>query len=410
MLQEWVTAYAENARQPDRIEEFVTFVDERISGGIPQISRDGGLMEDLHQSTRSQWVAFLDGMLAGGYTFILTPQAIGLAQSLVRRGLDLTVLLKVYRIASSALWDFFTRFVAGLGPDDPPRDEVLVYLYGLAVAWVEEMTERLIEVFYAERGQFFDGAAARRREVIDAILAGDPADASTAGLTLRHPIQRTQLCIVFWVREATTQTLPTLHEVARGVAQRMGAPEPLTVIAGSREVWCWFALPDGEDAAQPSAVAIPPSINAALGSPIRGIEGFRVSHEEARAVQALVETAGGDHAFTRYADVAMLCLVGGRTESADRVVRGCLGELAGGEPGRQVLRETLQTYIQHGMSVDATAAALVVHRNTVRYRLGRAEGFLPAPIVDQHVRLAFALQYAAWFDVTEPDSPQRSER
>ena len=70
-----------------------------------------------------------------------------------------------------------------------------------------------------------------------------------------------------------------------------------------------------------------------------------------------------------------------------------------------MLRETLQTYIQHGMSVDATAAALVVHRNTVRYRLARAEGFLPAPIVDQHVRLAFALQYAAWFDVGEPDQP-----
>ncbi|MBD3942960.1 helix-turn-helix domain-containing protein [Microbacterium sp. NEAU-LLC] len=408
-VKDWVAAYVVTAREAEHVQEFVTFVDERISGGIPEIHRDPALMEDLHQSTRSQWIGFLGGLSGDGYTFTLTPQAIALAQSIVRRGLDLTVLLNVYRIASQALWDFFTRFVAGLGPGDPPRDEVLVHLYGLSSAWVEEMTERLIEVFYAERGQFFDGAAARRRELIDAILAGDPVEREAAGRVLGHQIERTQLCVIFWVTEATAHTLPTLREAARSVAEQLGAPPPLTVVAGSREVWCWIALPNGHDAVPATALDVPAAINAAVGSPVPGVDGFRIGYEQARAVQALVESAGGDHPFTRYEDVDVLCLVGGRTDAADRVVRRTLGDLAGGGPSRRVLRESVQVYLQHGMSVDATAAALVVHRNTVRYRLERAERHLPAPIADHIFPLAFALQYVAWFDVAAPERRHRPE-
>jgi purine catabolism regulator len=59
------------------------------------------------------------------------------------------------------------------------------------------------------------------------------------------------------------------------------------------------------------------------------------------------------------------------------------------------IRETLQSYLDHGLDVRATARALHLHPNSVRYRLSRAEVLLGAPlrspetIVALHVALRF---------------------
>jgi purine catabolism regulator len=44
------------------------------------------------------------------------------------------------------------------------------------------------------------------------------------------------------------------------------------------------------------------------------------------------------------------------------------------------IRETLQSYLDHGLDVRATARALHLHPNSVRYRLSRAEVLLGAPL------------------------------
>ena len=46
-------------------------------------------------------------------------------------------------------------------------------------------------------------------------------------------------------------------------------------------------------------------------------------------------------------------------------------EKLGGRAG--AVLETVAAFIEHGLSVKATAEALDVHQNTVRYRLGRFE-------------------------------------
>jgi purine catabolism regulator len=48
--------------------------------------------------------------------------------------------------------------------------------------------------------------------------------------------------------------------------------------------------------------------------------------------------------------------------------------------GNPRIRDTLQSYLDHGLDVRATARALHLHPNSVRYRLGRAEELLDAPL------------------------------
>lgn len=54
----------------------------------------------------------------------------------------------------------------------------------------------------------------------------------------------------------------------------------------------------------------------------------------------------------------------------------------GGLAGQPQLRETLLAYLRENMNVAATARALNVHHNTLRYRLGRIEEALGRSLRD----------------------------
>ncbi|MFJ9564582.1 PucR family transcriptional regulator [Streptomyces fuscichromogenes] len=66
-----------------------------------------------------------------------------------------------------------------------------------------------------------------------------------------------------------------------------------------------------------------------------------------------------------------------------------------GPPGAEVLLDTLRTWLALHGSWDRTAAALAVHRNTVRHRLARVAGLLDVDLQDPGVRMElwFALEW-----------------
>ncbi|MCU7822048.1 helix-turn-helix domain-containing protein, partial [Kitasatospora sp. DSM 101779] len=76
--------------------------------------------------------------------------------------------------------------------------------------------------------------------------------------------------------------------------------------------------------------------------------------------------------------------------------RALLAPLAeAGAPGPDVLRETLTAWLAHHGSWDRTAAALALHRNTVRQRITRVADLLAADLNDPDVRMElwFALRH-----------------
>lgn len=58
--------------------------------------------------------------------------AIALARSVARRGLELGVLLKIYRAGQQAIFRYLTDLTAGLKQGDPSRDQVLVGVWSRA--------------------------------------------------------------------------------------------------------------------------------------------------------------------------------------------------------------------------------------------------------------------------------------
>ena len=103
---------------------------------------------------------------------------------------------------------------------------------------------------------------------------------------------------------------------------------------------------------------------------------FPAALAETRDVDGIAAALGGGAAVVGVDELTTLRLVvdGGRADVAVRFAERCLGPLrrsddaTGGD-----LVETLRSYLASGAQVRATAKALGVHENTVRYRLGRIE-------------------------------------
>ena len=56
------------------------------------------------------------------------------------------------------------------------------------------------------------------------------------------------------------------------------------------------------------------------------------------------------------------------------------------------MRETLSSYLDMVCNVEHTAAALFVHKNTIRYRLAQAEELVGHPLTERRTELGLALR------------------
>jgi DNA-binding PucR family transcriptional regulator len=150
--------------------------------------------------------------------------------------------------------------------------------------------------------------------------------------------------------------------------------------------------------------ATAPDLRIAFGGAAAGIEGFRATHRQALLTQrvALVGrdsapgAAGRVTAYTQ-PEVAAASLLATDLEQARMLVRGTLGALAIDDPPRARLRATLLAFLSTACNYTATAELLTMHKNSVKYRISRAEEERGAPIDDDRLEVELALVACRWF-------------
>ena len=113
-----------------------------------------------------------------------------------------------------------------------------------------------------------------------------------------------------------------------------------------------------------------PVSRAGVGRPYRGLEGAARSARE--AVSALDHANAG---VTHYRDVEVPVLLRSLVDG-DNLMRVRLGPLIDGSPSQRELLETLRVYLATGKNAKEAARRLAVHRNTLLYRLRRAQDLL----------------------------------
>ena len=141
----------------------------------------------------------------------------------------------------------------------------------------------------------------------------------------------------------------------------------------------------------------------AFGEVAEGLEGFRLSHLQAKSTGAVI-AASRSREYTmvvRYKDVAALSFLVERQAESKGWVEQVLGGLAGPGEDRERLRETLSVFLDEGENAIATGEKLFVHRNTVKYRVDQALSLLPEPLGNRRLDVALALRYIDWVGVSD---------
>jgi DNA-binding PucR family transcriptional regulator len=135
-----------------------------------------------------------------------------------------------------------------------------------------------------------------------------------------------------------------------------------------------------------------PTLRIALGEPAAGLAGFRASHEEARRARAVTETSGEDPPLvTSYTTVGLTALLAQNVDALRTWVGRTLGELARDDPASARMRETVRIFLETGGSFTDAAARLHLHKNTVHYRVRKAEEVRGRPLRENRVDVEVAL-------------------
>lgn len=321
-------------------------------------------------------------------------------RELVHRGVPLDRILR-------AVWTShvhtYERLLASLrlllDPGQWPRESERITR--LSFGYVDELTSAFTTHYSAERDSWLTSLSAARRRLVDDVLAGRHVDRAAASRTLGLHLGHHHVAAVLWWEPDGPQDSGSgsLYRLTTALVHASKASHSLVLPTGASEVWAWLSWPHRppEDLAAlvREETGAAQGVCVALGPRGQGEEGFRHSHLAAREAERLGRVMPHREAHEGvydYADLAVLSLLTSEPERAERFMRETLGPLAGPDPRLAEIRETLRLYLAHGRSRTAAAAELFVARNTVAYRVKRAEHLLGRPIPRDHLPLRLALE------------------
>lgn len=184
-----------------------------------------------------------------------------------------------------------------------------------------------------------------------------------------------------------------------------GDPKPLQQLAAELDrrllsvrphpetIWGWLGgrrRLEVKRVAERARKLLPDGSCLALGEPAAALAGWRLSHNQAKAVLPFARVLGGR--VVRYSEFGLLASLS-RDEILVRSLRDLyLVPLADERDGGEALRCTLRAYLETGRNITSTAAALEVNRETVRNRLRLAEERLGCRLDDCGAELELALK------------------
>jgi DNA-binding PucR family transcriptional regulator len=395
----------------DKLTEISRSIQKVLLTELPEIGGDGELLGLVHDSIQENLDTFLHAIRNGISIDHIEPPTAALehARRLAQRGVDADFLVRTYRLGHQAV----VRIVL-----DELRDaqfatdltlDVFERVTSTSFRYIDKTSRLVLTTYQSERDRWLANEnrvrALRVREVLD----GNEIDIDDTTDALRYPLRRIHLSLIVWCAECEDgNELVAMERFVTELATSLGARErPLFIAADRVTGWAWIPL--SEDAA-PDAVtrlrefadgrADAPWI--AAGDPLPGVDGFRRSHAQALAARAVVVASGSQPPAVTTANdpglvvAAQFCA---DLQQARAWVGDVLGPLASATDSDERMRETLREFLHTGSSFKATADALHLHVNSVKYRVQRALERRGKPITGDRLDVEVALLLCHWFDM-----------
>ncbi|MFD4554622.1 PucR family transcriptional regulator [Streptomyces sp. NPDC058469] len=237
-----------------------------------------------------------------------------------------------------------------------------------------------------------------RRQLIDDLLEGtDETSAYARAEAVGHDLQRTHyVVVVHWPGNAANSSFTRAVEQATATS----ATRPLITRRGDRMVLLTESRPD-DDAVYTALAHELGTPDGAIGVSTRcdSPDGVPRCYQEALRALEVRQNSRQRSGTTFFDDLGLYRILGPGNDlrELEGFVREWLGQLIDYDAGHDTeLVETLSRYFDCGGNYDDAAAALTVHRSTLRYRLQRIREISDRDLADVDTRLNLQVATRVW--------------
>ncbi len=380
---------------------------------VPELRDDAAVLALLAASVHSnvdtclqvmQHRIDLDGVAAPA-------AAVEYARRLAQRGTPLTALLRAYRVGHARFADWLHRELARQVGDAQMITAATLGMAQVVAGYVDQTAEAVVTAYTVERENWLRNRSAARTAQIRDLLSGERIDPGAAETALGYRLRQYHVGLVCWAGGGAgpDDAVGRLeHAIGRVAVQAGCCGDPVFLPRDESSAWAWLPLGirDTFDAAVAATAGLGGDIHFAFGDAAKGTSGFRLTHQQAVAAQAVALAVGPPPArVVAFGDVAPVAMMLGSADLLRAWVAKTLGGLAADDELHGRLRDTLLLFLQLGGSYKTTAERLTLHKNTVQYRIRRAEESLGRPVGENRQDVELALRASHWLgsSVLGPD-------
>jgi DNA-binding PucR family transcriptional regulator len=329
------------------------------------------------------------------------PASLEYARRRAQRGTPLTALLRAYRLGHTCFSDWLLVELARQADDAAMITAATLSMSRTVAGYVDQTSEEIVAAYTREREHWLRNRSAARAARIRDLLSGERVNVSATEATLGYRLRQYHVGLVCWAGDATAavDNVTRLERAVSHVAAELACSgDPVFLPRDESSAWAWLPLGirDTFDVAGARSAGPDGDIHLAFGDAVKGVTGFRLSHRQAVAAQAVALAAGSPPPLVTFSEVAPVAMMLGSPDLLRAWVLATLGGLATNDEPHARLRDTLLIFLQSGGSYKATAEQLVLHKNTVQYRIRKAEESLGRSAAQNRHDVELALQASRW--------------
>ncbi len=237
------------------------------------------------------------------------------ARRRAQRGTPLTALLRAYRLGHTVFLDCVFQELARQSQDPRVITAVTMGMSKIVAGYVDQTSEEIVAAYALERENWLRNSSAARAARIRELLSGQRVSVGAAEATLGYRLRQYHVGVVCWTggEEVSLDNITRLERaIGQVAAQSASGADPLFVPRDESSAWAWLPLGsrDGFDAAAVDKAEMDDDIHFAVGDAAKGTRGFRVTHQQAIAAQAVALASGSPApravTFSQVAPVAMM--------------------------------------------------------------------------------------------------------
>src|ERR1700750_2419070 len=335
------------------------------------------------------------------------------ARRLAQHGAPVAALLRAYRIGSARFEEWCLQELRRSTESASIVSATGMRIAGTLNAYIDLVSEEVFSAYEAEKEKWLRNQSAARAAHAPPLRRSEQPVVAASEAILGYRLRQYHLGTVTWITGAPADggTLGLLERATGEVAAQAGCDGRLMFVPQDESsAWAWLPLGGRRDVSLADVcikgIGSGERIRFAFGEPALGVTGFRRTHQQAVSAQAVALAAGpAAPPVTAFAEVAPLALMSGSLELLRAWVAETLGPLADDDDHNARLRDTVRVFLQENGSYKATAERLVLHKNTVQYRVRKAEESLQHPVVQDRLRIELGRLAPQWPPAGRPASP-----